>query len=221
MNEAPDKKFSLWGVREVDHLFSAFARYTRFVLYSKWFLGVFALLLMVSLIAYPLISKDRSGIRVSFVGTSTGSAPTTSPVMEKPEYRGSDKQGQHFLVRGTRATQKTAELVIIEQVDAQLTRADGSIVTLTADRADYQQQARRIDLRGNVHVKDSTGYDFTTPSAVVDTATMNVDGQEAVDGVGPQGKLLATGFKIRDNGKAISFGGTDRVNVTLDKMRQD
>ena len=32
-----------WGAREVDHLFKRFGRATRFVLFSKWFLAIFAL----------------------------------------------------------------------------------------------------------------------------------------------------------------------------------
>lgn len=217
--QGPDKKFSLWGVREVDHLFSAFARYTRFVLFSKWFFGIFAIVLMVSLIGYPLLTKDRSGIRVSFVGTDGTGSHASSPVMTNPEYRGVDAGGQQYIVKGLRAVQKEGDLIVIEQVDGQLLRADGSFMTLTSDSADYRQKANRIDLNGNVHVMDSAGYDFTTPRASVNTANMDVDGDQQVDGVGPQGKLLATGFKIRDNGKIISFGGTSRVTLTLDKMQ--
>lgn len=216
-----EKKFSLWGVREVDHLFSAFARYTRFVLYSKWAFGIIAIVLMVSLIGYPLLTKDRSGIRVSFVGTDSKGQPISSPVMNNPEYQGTDANGQQYKVTGARAIQKTPELIVIENVEGQLVRADGSFVALSADSAEYKQKAQFIDLIGNVTITDASGYTFLTPRATVNTATMDVDGNEAVEGDGPQGKLLATGFKIRDNGKQISFGGTSRVTVKLDKMRQD
>lgn len=221
MNQ-PEKQHTLsfWAVREVDHLFSAFRRYTRFVLYSKWVVGLFALILMVSLIGYPLLTKDRSGIRVTFTGTDATGAPIASPVMENPEYQGTDANGQQYKVTGLRAIQKTADLILIEQVEAQLLRTDGSFVALSADTAEYTQKTSRIELIGNVNVNDSTGYTFVTPSATVHTDTMDVVGNQRVEGAGPQGKLLATGFKIGNNGQDITFGGSARVNVTIDKMKQ-
>ncbi len=212
----------LWGVREVDHLFSAFRRYTKFVFVSKWFLALFALLLMGSLIAWPLITKDRSGIRVSFVGTDTKQGSSAaSPVMNNPHYQGMDAKGQQYKVTGLRAVQKTSELIAIEQVNGQLLRANGESVSLRAERADYAQKAGRLDLFGNVTIQDSGGYIFVTPSATVNTATMDVSGTDKVDGNGPQGRLSAIGFTIRENGKYIVFGGRERVTVHLDKMRQD
>lgn len=223
MNDAPEKHHTLsfWAVREVDHLFSAFRRYTKFVFYSKWAFGVIALVLMVSLIGYPLLTKDRSGIRISFVGTTDSNGKKiTSPVMNNPEYQGTDANGQQYKVTGLRAIQKSADLVLIEKVEAQLLRADGSFVAMTADTAEYKQKEERIDLKGNVNVSDSSGYIFVTPSAVVNTNTMEVTGNERIDGAGPQGKLLATGFKISDNGKKITVGGSSRVTVKIDKMKQ-
>ncbi len=217
--DGPDK-LSRWAVREVDHLFARFRRYTRFVFYSKWFLGGFALILMVSLIAYPLISKDRSGIRVSFVGTDNAGKPISSPVMENPEFKGTDAKDQQFKITGTRAIQKSEDLVVIEQVEGQLIQQHGGWVSVTADMAEYMQQARKIELIGNVTIADDSGYIFVTPRATVDTATMDVEGKAQVEGSGPQGNLLATGFKIRNNGGEITFGGRDRVNVTIEQMKQ-
>lgn len=222
MNEPEqEKRFALFGVREVDHLFSRFARYTRFVLYSKWAFAIIAALLIIGLIGYPLLTKDRSGIRISFVGTDASGMPIAAPVMNNPDYQGVDAQGQQYKVTGLRAIQQTPELIIIEQVEGQLLRADGSFVALTADKAEYMQAKGIIELMGNVNVNDSQGYTFVTPRATVNTSTMDVTGNAPVEGDGPQGKLLATGFKIEDNGQKITFGGSDRVTVDIDKMLQD
>jgi lipopolysaccharide export system protein LptC len=216
----PDKKSPLWAVREVDYLFGAFKRYTRFVFFSKWFLGVFAILLMVSLIAWPLLSKDKAGMRITFQGTDSNGAPVASPVMESPEYEGSDERGQQFKITGTRAIQKTPELVLIEKVQSQLIKTNGSWVGMTADGAEYYQKENRIELKGNVTVSDDTGYIFVTPSATIDTKTMHVSGKEKVEGSGPQGNILATGFEIDDNGSKIKFGGQSRTIMHIDKMKQ-
>lgn len=208
------------GVREMDKLFTTFRRYTKFVFVSKWFLGVFALLLMVSMIAWPLLSRDRAGIRITFTGTETdGSKKIASPVMENPEYEGTDAQNQQFKLTGLRAIQRTPDLVEIQQVNGQLIKLDDSWVGLTSEKAEYVQKENRVELMGNVTISNDAGYVFTTPSAHIDTKTMHVTGKEHVEGVGPQGKLVATGFEIGDNGSVIRFGGKERVKMQLDQMR--
>lgn len=210
-----------WAVREVDHLLSRFTRYTRFVLYSKWFLGVFALLLMGSLILWPLLTQDKSGVRISFIGTETkDGGMSISPVMNNPVYEGTDKKGGRFKVTGGRAIQQSAELIIIEKVEGQLLTKNQSWVSLTADRADYEQAKNSLILTGNVILIHDAGYSFTTPQAMINTETMAVYGNQQIRGDGPMGNLLATGFEIRDNGNRIRFGGTGRVNVHLEKSKQ-
>src|SRR5262249_6618623 len=152
--------------------------YTKFVLFSKWFLGVFAIVLMSSLIAWPLLTKDRSGIRITFMGTGNPNN-AASPVMEHPQYEGSDAKGQQFKVTGIRATQKTPELVLIEKVDGQLIRANGGWSSLNADTAEYRQKQNHLELIGNVVISSDTGYIFNTPRASVDTKTMHITGNEA------------------------------------------
>ncbi|PZP85872.1 MAG: hypothetical protein DI582_04570 [Azospirillum brasilense] len=209
-----------WAVREVDHLFSRFARYTRFVLYSKWFLGVFGLVLIIILVIWPLVAGNGSGTRMSFVGTENVNAGASSaPTMDNPIYEGVDKQGRQFKITGARAIQQTGDAIVVEQVEGQLLMKGDAFVALTAQRANYRQKAENIELQGDVTVTHSGGYIFTTPSATISTQTMDVVGQEQVTGEGPMGNLLATGFKIMDNGNVVQFGGVGRVNVTIERTK--
>lgn len=207
-----------WAVAEVDQLFSRFARYTRFVVFSKWFLMLFAVALVTLLIALPLISKDRSGIRISFVDTASHPKQSaTQPVMSNPEYRGTDASGQQFKVNGVRAVQMSQTQVHLEQVEAQMVSANGAWRSLTAAGADYDQTANTITLMGDVTLFDDKGYSFTTAKATLDTEHGSVVGHEQVTGEGPVGKLLASGFEIRDSGAHIVFSssGTERVKLHI------
>lgn len=209
-----------WAVREVDHLFSRLGRYTRFVLYSKWFLGVGGALMIVALVIWPIVSKDKSGMRVSFIGTTNVPGMSGSmPVMNNPVYEGTDAKGQQYRITGLRATQQSAGLVVIEKVDAQMATTSGSFVSVTAERADYVQAQNSLMLNGNVTLVHGSGYQFVTPQAHVDTQTMRITGEQQIEGEGPAGNLLATGFEIRDNGEVIQFGGVGRVHVTIDRAR--
>lgn len=209
-----------WAVREVDQLFSRFRRYTRFVLFSKWFLGVFAIVLMVSLIAWPLLSKNQSGIRLSFVDAkTTGVNQVASPAMSSPIYRSTGERGQQFKVTGIKATQATPTLVVLESVEGQLLQQNGSWMQLNAKRADYFQDRRMIELSGEVTVINNQGYSFVTEHATVNAQTMDMHGESPVSGAGPLGNLLASGFEITDNGEHIVFHRGSNAPVKLEIER--
>lgn len=208
----------LWAVREIDHLFSQLGRYTRFVAYSKWSLVVVALLLTVSLIAWPLLTKDQSGVRVSFVDSKTVKQPATSPVMSNPVFNGQGAEGQQYQLTGKQATQKTPTLVVMDTVKSQMLRTDGKWFYLTADRGEYQQDKKVIDLYGKVTLTTSTGTQFVTEHATIEMADMHIYGKETVTGTGNTGNIVASGFEITDNGNKITFTrGEAPVQVKLDR----
>jgi lipopolysaccharide export system protein LptC len=228
--EQPPKQHGLsanWAVREVDHLFSRLGRYTRFVFFSKWFLALFAVALLAALIAWPYFSRQDQGMRISFV-SATGRlhGPATEPRMEKPVYEGFNDDHEPFKVTGNTAIQKSADIVVIEQVSAQLVKKSGGWLSLTSDRAVFYKAKNRLDLAGQVNVMNDQGYNFLTSSAQVDTKTMHVIGHEPVRGVGPAGKLLASGFEITDNGAQVHFLGAEgttrpgRVNVEVQPAKK-
>ena len=208
-----------WAVQEVDQLIARFSRYTRFVLYSKWSLAVLALLLMVVLIAWPYFTRDTTGVRVSFVGATKDMQPQPNlmPRLTNPRYESTTTAGDSFIVTGAVAIQQSASLVIVEKVSGQLVKKDGSWLSLSADRAEYEQGKHLLLLVGNVNVVNDAGYNFITPSARVDTKSMQVTGDQGIEGTGPQGKLLASRFEITDNGKTINVGGAGRVTIEFSR----
>lgn len=206
---------SWWGVREVDFLFGQFKRYTRFVFYGKWSLVSIALILVAALIIWPFVGKDKSGLRISFVDSKTAPASPEKPVMTNPEYRGTSANGREYKVAGTRAIQETQDMIVIEQVEAVMMKPDGGWQVLTADKAEYYKAEMRIELLGNVVVIDNRNNEFKTARATVDVATMDVTGKDPVEGMSENGKILATGFEMRDKGNRTVFHhGNDRVKVT-------
>ncbi len=223
-NSSPQKRMNsaTWAVREVDHLFSRLGRYTRFVLYSKWFLGVFALGLLASLIGWPLLTKDRSGIRMSFIDNNVRKGEkATSPIMTNPEYRGTSAAGELYKINGLRGTQVTQDLAVIDQVEAQMLRKNGGWLSLTSDKAEYRKEIKKMELIGNVTTIDDRGYTFLTSRATIDTKNNDVDGNEPISGTGPLGNLLASSFKIRDKGNHLIFkGGASPVQLHIDRAKK-
>jgi lipopolysaccharide export system protein LptC len=209
------------GLREADTVFGYITRYTRFVVFSKWFLGVVSLLAMTLLIAWPLLIRNGGGARVSFVmqeGKHGQSAVT--PVMNKPRYEGTDEKGQKYTITADKATQKTTALIELENVAADMFTSSGSWLSLTAKAGEFHDDSKLLFLSGGVMLYHEDGYQFTTERVEIDTQTSQARGDLVVEGQGPMGKLLATGFEIGDNGNRIVFGGRGRVNMTLNKVGQ-
>ena len=206
-------------MREVDHLIGKLGRYTRFVGYSKIALLAIAGVLTVSVMLWPLLQKDRSGLRISFVDSKTAAgALVASPVMENPEYRGQGDKGQQYTIHGKTATQKTPNLMLIDTVEGQMLRADGKWYHLTADRAEYQQDKKIVDLYGNVNVIDMNGTRFVTSHATVEMQTMHIYGSDPITGTGQTGNIVASGFEIEDNGTHTTFTrGDQQVHTTVIK----
>lgn len=205
---------------QVEELFHRITRYTRFVLFSKWFLAVIAVIVIGFLIAWPLLTRDSSGMRVSFVVTENADGTrAVSPVMKNPHYQGVDKKGQKYTVTAKEAIQRTSIIVDMKQVQADMFLTDQSWLSLTADRAEFHDDTKLLYLVGNVTIFHDGGYSFLTERAVVDTNTSQAAGDKQVTGQGPMGNLLATGFEIRDNGTVIKFGGQGRVNMELVKAK--
>lgn len=214
----PDKLSSWWALADAEHLFGRIRRYTRFVALSKWSLLGVALVLTASLIIWPLLSADKSGLRVSFSGTPADGQKATSPVMTNPEYRGLGEAGQEFKISGKTATQKTPTLVVMEMVEAQMTKANGAWNSITADRAEFQQDKKIIDLFGHVTLIDAKGSNFTTEHATIEMSPLHIYGREAISGISANGNILASGFEIVDDGARIIFTrGAAPVKVNFER----
>lgn len=202
---------------EDDHasLFGMLTRYTRFVLLSKWFLGVFAVLLLITLIVWPLVSGQGDS-RISFVGQTKGvDGDTSYPTMFNPRFQGVDDKMRQYVVTADQAIQQSKELVQLVNVKAELFLADQSSMTISADAGTFADNQQLLTLTGNVTLVHANGYVVVTDKAYMRVKENYAWGDGPVQGTGPTGKLLATGFEIMDNGNRMLFGKQGRVNVTI------
>jgi lipopolysaccharide export system protein LptC len=206
--------------QEIESMLRKVARYTRFVLFGKWFLAVVSLLILMVLVIWPMVSRDSSGVRISVVsGLPKALDPTSKPVMQNPNYQGIDNKGQNYTVTALRAIQESDSKVLLEAVKAELFLQDQSWMSLSAARAEFLQDSKLLTLLGGVKLQHDGGFTVNTPTARIDTNTSIASGEAQVVAEGPMGKLLATGFEIRDNGDYMKFGLKGRVNVQIKRSQ--
>lgn len=191
----------------VQHHLEQAARYSRFVTLMRRLLPLTAGLVLMLLFVWPSLQPDPRNLP---------EASSNQREMTNLRYSGLNSRNEPMVVVASRATQvgPMEAPIDLENVTAELTRANGSFVRLQSQTGRYDQKANHILLTGAVHVMDKAGYDITTESAEI---TLNTPaqawGDKPVTGKGPQGNIRANGFRITDEGRTVIFTGRSRLEL--------
>jgi lipopolysaccharide export system protein LptC len=179
---------------------------SRQVAYLKLMLPAIALLIVTLILAWPRIVRDDN--RVRFGGGVTAAEAETLR-MVNARYVGLDDQQRPYVVTSALATRETAHapLTDLATPKADMTTASGAWVAVTAQTGVYHNDAKLLDLAGDVSVFHDGGTEFHTTKAQVDLSAGSAAGDEPVDGQGPTGTVAAEGFRLYDRGAVIIFTG--------------
>ncbi len=184
----------------------------RFVRFMKFVLPVGAVALVGLIAAWPQLSKrdGRFGLTFSSVNTEE-----MALVMNNPRYRGSDNQGQPFVITADRATQDPddAKQVTLDRVAADITLNNGAWVSLSANSGLFNNATQLLTLHGDINVYSDRGYEFHGINAEVDLTTGVIASDDKVWGHAALGSIRANGMRVYDRGKAIVF--INGVKTTL------
>jgi lipopolysaccharide export system protein LptC len=102
---------------------------------------------------------------------------------------------------------------------AELTLQNGRWVAVKASRGVYDQSGATLDLTGQVELFHDAGYHFSTEHAHVEFNKNLIWGDRAVEGNGPKGAVNGRGFRVVNNGDAITFTGPGRLLLRPDAAR--
>jgi lipopolysaccharide export system protein LptC len=187
--------------------------YSRFVAVMKIALPLTAAATVALIFAWPRLFPSVSGARSSF--GLIGVEELARSRMVNPRFRGVDDQGQPFSLSADVATPSPTDpdLTDLENPRGDMTRTDGSWISLTADRGTYDRTQRLLDLGGRVSVFHDDGYEMQTTQMHFDMATSIVHGDQAVAGQGPNAEFQSEGFRIEDRGMRVFLTGQARVVI--------
>ncbi len=174
--------------------------------------------------ALPVVIAVIAALLVLWIGgrsvivklTSAGAGKETQGVrMVNPRFYGRDSSNRAFVLGATEASRDLANARTVTLAGPNVTLdADGVNPThVQANRGVYREDQRRLTLDGGVLLKDGRGYNFTTPSAQVDTTTGQVVGNSGVKGDGPLGRITASSYGVYDRGKRIVMKGDVRARI--------
>jgi lipopolysaccharide export system protein LptC len=179
---------------------------SRRVAYLKLMLPAVALLIVTLILAWPQIVRDDHRVRFGG-GVSADEANTLR--MVNARYVGVDDQQRPYVVTSVLATRDSAHApsTDLQTPKADMTTASGAWVAVTAETGIYHNDAKLLDLAGDVSVFHDGGTEFHTLTARVDLAAGSAAGDDPVDGQGPTGTVTSDGFRLYDRGARIIFTG--------------
>jgi lipopolysaccharide export system protein LptC len=185
--------------------------YTRFVRVTKIALPLVAAATIAVVFAWPQLFASVDRLRRSL--GAIGVEELARSRMVNPRFRGVDDQGQPFSLAADVATPSPTnpDLTDLENPRGDITRTDGSWVSITGDQGTYDRTQRLLDLGGRVSVFHDQGYEMQTTQMHFDMGTSIVQGDQPVTGQGPDTEFQSEGFRLEDRGMRVFLTGRARV----------
>lgn len=204
-----------WAQRETDQLLKSIGRYTRFVVFSKMFLGIAASALILSVIIVPVVNKQNEGVRLVFSTIKEKNAAL--PIMKNPHFQGVDEKNQPYNVTATSAIQQSEDVILLNEVKGDMFVKDGTWLGVSAKSGALNMKQKNMQLNGNVTLNHEQGYEFVTDEVRVNIAKQVAEGDKPIHGKSEIGILDAAGFRIEERGKKLYFKGPVRMKMNMSK----
>ncbi|MGV7218319.1 LPS export ABC transporter periplasmic protein LptC [Bradyrhizobium sp. UFLA05-112] len=200
--------------------FAAAARHSRLVHILRIAVPVTVVVAMAMIIFVSAFNKFRTTKEVAFdPGNLVVSG--TKITMETPHLSGYTPDQRPYELWANTAIQdiRDPDHVDLHKLRAKLLMQDQSTVFLDALNGTFDNKQQQLDLRKDIFVRTSTGYEARLSQAFVDMANNTVTSDEHVDVKLTNGTVSSDRLKIMEGGDVIRFEG--HVVMNLDKLSND
>ncbi|WFU41078.1 LPS export ABC transporter periplasmic protein LptC [Bradyrhizobium sp. CB82] len=200
--------------------FAAAARHSRLVHILRIAVPVTVVVAMAMIVFVSAFNKFRTTKEVAFdPGNLVVSG--TKITMETPHLSGYTPDQRPYELWAKTATQdiRDPDHVDLHKLRAKLLMQDQSTVFLDALNGYFDNKQQQLDLRKNIVLTTSTGYEAHLSQAFVDMVNNTVTSDEHVDVKLTNGTLSSDRLKIMEGGDVIRFEGN--VVMYLDKLSTD
>jgi lipopolysaccharide export system protein LptC len=200
--------------------FAAAARHSRLVHILRIAVPVTVVVAMAMIVFVSAFNKFRTTKEVAFdPGNLVVSG--TKITMETPHLSGYTPDQRPYELWAKTATQdiRDPDHVDLRNLRAKLLMQDQSTVFLDALTGNFDNKQQQLDLRKNIVLTTSTGYEAYLSQAFVDMANNTVTSDEHVDVKLTNATVSSDRLKIMEGGDVIRFEGN--VVMHLDKVSTD
>lgn len=199
--------------------FAAAARHSRMVRMLRVAVPVAVALAMAAIIFIAAVNPFRIA-EIAKLPIDIGNLVVSGSkiTMETPHLAGFSPDQRPFELWAKAAVQ---DLTNPDQVELQTLRAkvmmeDKSTVTMDARTGFFDSKQQMLDLRKDIFLQSSTGYEARLSQAYVDINKGTVTSDEHVDVKLLNGTLSADRLKIIDSGQVVRFDGNVVMNLVME-----
>ncbi|MBT3395709.1 MAG: LPS export ABC transporter periplasmic protein LptC [Alphaproteobacteria bacterium] len=184
----------------------------------KFVLPLAAVALIALMIGWPGVDGDGDGFRLSIADLAPDADGNLG--ITRARFAGTDRFDQPFLVTAEHAIQDATQgangfdVFALETLQADLTMANGTWITISAATGQFERSARILDLVGPISVYTDVGYEIHADQARLDLRQGTVISDGPVQGHGPLGAISASnGVAFSSDTGTLTFTGQVRVTI--------
>jgi lipopolysaccharide export system protein LptC len=199
--------------------FAAAARHSRMVRVLRVAVPATVLLAMAGIVAVSVFNPFRiSGLTRLPVDISNLVVSGTKITMETPHLAGFSTDQRPYEVWAKAAIQDLTnpDNVELQALRAKVMMEDKSTVTMDARTGFFDSKHQMLDLRKDIFLQSSTGYEAKLSQAYIDINKGTVTSDEHVDVKLLNGTLTADRLKILDSGEIVRFEGNVVMNLIME-----
>ena len=198
--------------------FAAAARHSRMVRALRIAVPAAVILAMMGVVAVSIFNPFRMLLPKLPVDMGNLVVSGTKVTMESPHLSGFSTDQRPYEVWAKAAIQDLADPDHLELMvpRAKVVMEDKSTVTMDARTGYYDSKQQLLDLRKDIFLQSSTGYEARLSQAYVDINKGTVTSDEHVDVKLLNGTLTSDKLRILNSGEVVRFEGNVVMNLIMD-----
>jgi lipopolysaccharide export system protein LptC len=199
--------------------FAAAARHSRMVRVLRVAVPAAVLLAMAGIVAISIFNPFRiTGLSKLPVDIGNLVVSGTKITMETPHLAGfsTDQRPYDLWAKAAIQDLTTPDHVELQTLRAKVVMEDKSTVTMDARTGFFDSKQQMLDLRKDIFLQSSTGYEAKLSQAYVDINKGTVTSDEHVDVKLLNGTLTADRLRIINSGEIVRFEGNVVMNLIME-----
>ena len=198
--------------------FAAAARHSRMVRILRVAVPAAVVVSMAAIVFVSIVNPFRALMPKLPVEMDNVVVSGTKITMEAPHLAGFSADGRPYEMWAKAAIQDVTDPDHLElkTIRAKVAQQDQSTVIMDARTGFFDQKKQLLDLRQDIFLQSSTGYEAKLTSALVDINKGDVSSDEHVDVKLLDGTLTSDRLRIYNSGELVRFEGN--VVMNLDKL---
>ena len=198
--------------------FAAAARHSRMVRVLRVAVPTVVVVAMAAIVAVSVFNPFRMLLPKLPVDMGNLVVSGTKITMESPHLAGFSTDQRPYELWAKAATQDLTDPdhVELSVLRTKVMMEDKSTVTMDARTGYYDSKQQLLDLRKDIFLQSSTGYEAKLTQAHVDINKGTVTSDEHVDVKLLNGTLSADRLRILNSGEVVRFEGNVVMNLVMD-----